>query len=218
MGCPVVRVPKPNSLIIGIAASNLAPRPTVFLDRDGTILREVPYLAAASKTEVLPGVAEALATLHRAGAQLIVVSNQSGIARGLLDEGHLLSIQERIDEALAEVGGRIDGYYHCPHHPGVGVPPQRRRCRCRKPLPGLLQRAALDFEIDWLHSAGIGDDVRDLQAFAAMKIPSVLVGTGKGRAARQRLAELSKDPDLYVGHLAEAVPWLLHQTGLNRSI
>ncbi len=193
----------------------MAARPTVFLDRDGTILREVPYLASASKAELLPGVAESLARLHRAGAQLIVVSNQSGIARGLLDEGNLLAIQKQIDSVLAKVGGRIDGYYHCPHHPAVGVPPQRRRCRCRKPLPGLMERAAQDFEIDWKRSAGIGDDVRDLQAFAAMGIPSVLVGTGKGREARQRLAEDGKDPDLYVGHLAEAVPWLLHQTDLH---
>ena len=192
----------------------MAARPTVFLDRDGTILREIPYLASASQVELLPGVAEALARLHRAGAQLIVVSNQSGIARGLLDEGNIAAIQGRIDLALERVGGRIDGYYHCPHHPGVGVPPQRRRCRCRKPLPGLLERAAQDFAIDWKHSAGVGDDVRDLQAFAAMELPSVLVGTGKGRKARQRLAEGGKDPDLYVGHLAEAVPWLLHHTGL----
>lgn len=194
----------------------MAARPTVFLDRDGTLIKEVPYLAAAKQTQLLPGVAEALAGLHRAGAQLIVVSNQSGVARGLLDEGDLLSIQGAIDEALGKLGARIDAYYHCPHHPAVGVPPQRRRCRCRKPLPGLLERAACDFEIDWKRSAGVGDDVRDLQAFAAMELPSVLVGTGKGRRARQRLAEQGKDPDLYVGHLAEAVPWLLHQTGLQR--
>lgn len=195
----------------------MAARPTVFLDRDGTLIREVPYLASAEQAELLPGVAEALAGLHRAGAQLIVVSNQSGIARGLLDDGDLLAIQHKIDAGLEALGARIDGFYHCPHHPSVGVPPQRRRCRCRKPLPGLLERAAQDFEIDWERSAGVGDDVRDLQAFAAMKIPSVLVGTGKGRQARQKLAELGKDPDLYAGHLAEAVPWLLHQTGLTRA-
>lgn len=194
----------------------MADRPTVFLDRDGTILKEVPYLASAEQAELLPGVAEALAGLHRAGAQLIVVSNQSGVARGLLDEGDLVAIQRRIDEELQKLGARIDAYYHCPHHPTVGVPPQRRRCRCRKPLPGLLERAAQDFKIDWSNSVGVGDDVRDLQAFAAMDLPAVLVGTGKGRQARQKLAERGKDPDLYAGHLAEAVPWLLHQLGLHR--
>ena len=187
-------------------------QPTVFLDRDGTLLREVPYLDSARHAELLPGVTEALAGLHRAGVLLIVVSNQSGVARGLLDEGNLLAIQQRIDERLAAGGARIDAYYHCPHHNYVGVPPQRRRCRCRKPLPGLLERAAEDFEIDWERSAGVGDDVRDLQAFAARSLPSVLVGTGKGRATRQRLAEAGKDPDLYCAHLGEAVPWILRRT------
>jgi len=195
----------------------MAGRPTVFLDRDGTILKEVPYLASAEQAELLPGVAEALAGLHRAGAQLIVVSNQSGIARGLLDEGDLVAIQNKIDQGLERLGARLDAYYHCPHHPSVGVAPQRRRCRCRKPLPGLLERAAQDFAIDWSRSVGVGDDVRDLQAFAAMDLPAVLVGTGKGRQAKQRLAEQGKDPDLYAGHLAEAVPWVLHHLGLHRS-
>ncbi len=192
-------------------------RPTVFLDRDGTLLREVPYLADVDRTELLPGVAEALGMLQRKGLQLIVVSNQSGVARGLLDEGLLVAIQERIDTLLAPSGTRLDGYYHCPHHPSVGVPPERRRCRCRKPLAGLLERAAEDFSIDWERSVGVGDDVRDLQAFAARRLPSVLVGTGKGRSARQKLAELGKEPDLYCAHLAEAVPWILRHT-VDRSI
>ena len=187
-------------------------RPTVFLDRDGTVLREVSYLASADQTELLPGVAQALATLQREGLQMIVVSNQSGVARGLLDEGRLLAIQTRIDTLLQGYGVRIDGYYHCPHHPAVGVPPDRRRCRCRKPLGGLLDRAAEDFAIDWERSIGVGDDLRDLQAFAAKGMPSVLVGTGKGRLARQKLAELGKEPDLYCAHLAEAVPWILRHT------
>ncbi|HEX9793763.1 MAG TPA: HAD-IIIA family hydrolase [Planctomycetota bacterium] len=187
-------------------------QPTVFLDRDGTILREVPYLDSPRRAQLLPGVAEALSTLHREGALLIVVSNQSGVARGLLDEGDLLAIQRRIDEQLAEVGARVDAYYHCPHLNSVGVPPQRRRCRCRKPRPGLLERAMEDFEVDLARSAGVGDDVRDLQAFAAVGIPAVLVGSGKGRDARQRLAEAGQDPDLYCAHLGEAVPWLLRRT------
>lgn len=187
-------------------------QPTVFLDRDGTILKEVPYLDSARRAELLPGVAEALAALHRGGVLVIVLSNQSGVARGLLDEGVLLAIQQRIDQELAAHGARVDAYYHCPHHQVVGIPPQRRRCRCRKPLPGLLERALEDFEIDLERSAGVGDDVRDLQAYAALGLPGVLVGTGKGRTSRQRLAEAGKEADLYCGHLGEAVPWLLRRT------
>lgn len=187
-------------------------RPALFLDRDGTLIREQPYLAAPRGVQLLPGVGEALAAFRRAGLLILVVSNQSGVARGLLDAGNLLSIQRRIEEELARTGAAVDGWYHCPHHPGVGVPPERRRCRCRKPLPGLLERAAEDFAVDWERSAGVGDDVRDLQAYAARRLPSVLVGTGKGREARQRLAELGKDPDLYAAHLAEAIPWILRHT------
>jgi len=190
----------------------LAPRPTLFLDRDGTLIQEVPYLADPDLVRLLPGVAEALATLHQRGLLLIVVSNQSGIARGLLDAGDLASIQDRIEHELAAAGAAVDAWYHCPHHPSVGVPPERRRCRCRKPLPGLLDRAAEDFEVDWRRSVGVGDDVRDLQAYAARDLPGVLVGTGKGRDARQRLAEAGQDPDLYCAHLAEAVPWILRHT------
>ena len=189
-------------------------RPAVFLDRDGTLLKEVPYLSSAEEAELLPGVAEALATLHRAGLLLLVVSNQSGVARGLLDAGDLVAIQRRMDRALEPLGARIDGYYHCPHHRTVGVSPERRACRCRKPLPGLLERAAGDFDIDWEHSVGVGDDVRDLQAFAARRLPSVLVGTGKGRSARQRLAEAGREPDLYCAHLAEGIPWILRHCGV----
>jgi len=188
------------------------PRPALFLDRDGTLIREVPYISSAHQVQILPGVAEALGVLKKAGLLVIVISNQSGIARGLLDGGNLLRIQRLIGEELARTGAAVDGWYHCPHHPSVGVAPERRRCRCRKPLPGLLERAAEDFELDWERSVGVGDDVRDLQAYAAKRMPSVLVGTGKGRDARQRLAELGKDPDLYCAHLAEAIPWILRHT------
>lgn len=187
-------------------------RPALFLDRDGTLIRETPYLAAPKQVQLLPGVAEALGSLRRAGLLILVVSNQSGVARGLLDAGVLLGVQRRIEEELARTGAGVDGWYHCPHHPAVGVPPERRRCRCRKPLPGLLERAAEDFPIDWQRSVGAGDDVRDLQSYAAKRLPSVLVGTGKGRESRQRLAELGKDPDLYAAHLAEAIPWILRHT------
>ena len=190
----------------------MEPRPALFLDRDGTLIREVPYLASDAEVQLLPGVAEALGVLRRAGLLILVVSNQSGIARGLLDAGDLLRIQRRIEEALAATGAAVDGWYHCPHHHGVGVPPERRRCRCRKPLSGLLDRAAEDFPVDWERSVGVGDDVRDLQAYAAKRLPSALVGTGKGREARQKLAELGKDPDLYCAHLAEAIPWILRHT------
>ena len=113
-----------------------------------------------------------------------------------------------MDIILGKHGVHIDAYYHCPHHAVVGIPPQRRRCFCRKPRPGLLARAEQDFTIDWNKSAGVGDDLRDLQAFAARDLAAVLVGTGKGKRTRLKLAEAGMDPALFVGHLAEAAPWL----------
>ena len=190
----------------------MAGQPAIFLDRDGTILKEVPYLSTPSKAKLLRGVAETLARLHDAGVLLIVVSNQSGVARGLLNEGDLVNIQKKIESDLKPSGAKITAWYHCPHHNTVGIQPQRRRCRCRKPLPGLIEMALADFDIDLERSAGVGDDVRDLQAFAAIGIPAVLVGTGKGRIARQKLAEQGRDPDLYCAHLAEALTWMLRQT------
>lgn len=183
-------------------------KPTIFLDRDGTLLEEVPYLANTDQLRLLPGVPEALKGLQQAGFLLLVVSNQSGVARGLLDEGKLMKIHNKIDTELLDIGVHINGYYHCPHHPTVGIPPQRRRCACRKPHPGLLEQAAQDFKIDWAKSAGVGDSLGDLQAFAAKKLATILVGTGKGRITRQKLAEAGMEPALSVGHLAEAVPWL----------
>ena len=192
-------------------------KPTVFLDRDGTILKEVPYLADLDRVQLLPGVGQALSIFKKHEIQTIVVSNQSGVARGLLDEGKLWQIHTKIDEELATYGAHIDAYYHCPHHSEVGVPPDRRRCKCRKPRGGMLDTAAEDFEIDWQKSVGIGDDIRDLQAFASKAIPSVLVGTGKGREMRAKLAQIGKEPDLYCAHLAEAIPWVLHKCGINKS-
>ncbi|MDP6940560.1 MAG: HAD family hydrolase [Planctomycetota bacterium] len=184
-------------------------KPALFLDRDGTILREVPYLDNPNKARLLPGVADALHTLHSKGILLIVVSNQSGVARGLLDEGKLMAIQKKVDADLSAKGVWIDAWYHCPHHNQVGSPPSRRLCRCRKPLPGLLERALADFDIDLSQSAGVGDDIRDLQAFAALDLPGILVGTGKGRESRQKLAESGMEPALYCAHFAESVPWIL---------
>ncbi len=183
----------------------------VFLDRDGTLIAEDPYLSDPSRVRLLPGVGESLATLRKAGILLLVVSNQSGIARGLLDEGHLVAIQQRIQDLLAPYFAQVDAWYHCPHHNHVGTPPERRRCQCRKPLPGLLHRAAEDFDIDFTRSVGVGDDVRDLQAFAALDLRTVLVGTGKGARSRQRFAELGQEPDLACAHLGEATSWILRQ-------
>ena len=152
----------------------------VFLDRDGTLNREVNYLADPSQLELLPGVAEGLARLAGDRWLLCVVTNQSGVARGILSEDTLAEIHSRLRELLANEGVSLDWIGHCPHHPEHGTPDLRRVCNCRKPAPGLLLRAAADLDIDLTRSWMVGDSLRDLEAGRSAGCHSILVGTGNG--------------------------------------
>ena len=128
-------------------------RPAVFLDRDGTLVEEVPYLHDPGRVVLLPGAA-ALGGLAAAGYALVVVTNQAGVARGLYDEAAVEAVHRRLAELLAGVGVRLDAVLHCPHHPEGTVPGYARACRCRKPGPGMLEAAAgrlgLDLAASWL--------------------------------------------------------------------
>ena len=152
----------------------------VFLDRDGTLNREVNYLADPAQLELLPGVAEGLSRLARAHWLLCVVTNQSGVARGLVSEEALDAIHGRLREMLASEGAHLDWIGHCPHHPEHGPPDLRRACDCRKPEPGLLLRAAAELDIDLTRSWMVGDSARDLEAGRSAGCRSILVGTGNG--------------------------------------
>lgn len=152
----------------------------VFLDRDGTLNREVNYLADPAQLELLPGVAEGLARLAQNQWLLCVVTNQSGVARGILSEATLAEIHGRLRELLANEGVTLDWIGHCPHHPEHGTPALRQACNCRKPEPGLLLRAAADLDIDLTRSWMVGDSARDLEAGRSAGCRSILVGTGNG--------------------------------------
>lgn len=152
----------------------------VFLDRDGTLNREVDFLTEPAQLELLPGVAEGLSRLAEDQWLLCVVTNQSGVARGLLSEAVLAEIHGRLREMLASAGAHLDWIGHCPHHPKHGPPDLRRACDCRKPEPGLLLRAAAELDIDLARSWMVGDSARDLQAGRSAGCHSILVGTGKG--------------------------------------
>jgi D-glycero-D-manno-heptose 1,7-bisphosphate phosphatase len=152
-------------------------RPAVFLDRDGTLNREVDYLADPEAFELLPGVGPALVRLAEARFALVVVTNQSGVARGLLDEETLARVHARMHADLAAFGVTLDGVEWCPHHPEFGSP----GCDCRKPSPGMILRAARRLDLDLPASWVVGDALRDLRAGEAAGTRSVLVRTGKGR-------------------------------------
>jgi D-glycero-D-manno-heptose 1,7-bisphosphate phosphatase len=137
------------------------------------------------------------------------VTNQSGVARGLLDEAALSEIHATLARALAEFGVVLDHVGYCPHHPDFGQPPYRAHCDCRKPLPGLLRVAADELPIDLERSWVVGDSVRDLEAGAALGLPGILVATGKGRDQAGRLDAAGHPPKHYVPDLAAAVALIL---------
>ena len=184
-------------------------QPAVFLDRDGTLNVEVDYLADPDGLVLLPGVGPALAALQQAGHLLVVVTNQSGVARGLLDEGTLAEIHAALARALAEFGVVLDHVGYCPHHPEHGEPPYRADCDCRKPSPGMLHAAAKDLPIDLARSWVVGDSARDLEAGAALGLPGILVSTGKGRDQAELLTADGRPPEHYVPDLAAAVALIL---------
>ncbi|NPB09156.1 MAG: D-glycero-beta-D-manno-heptose 1,7-bisphosphate 7-phosphatase [Thermodesulfobacteria bacterium] len=155
-------------------------KPVVFLDRDGTIIEEVGYLRRPEEVKLLPRVPEALRLLKEAGLALVVITNQSGIARGYFDEETLARIHERLKELLAEHGVELDGIYYCPHHPEEG-------CSCRKPKTGLAERAAKELGLDLKRAFVVGDRDVDVALGKNLGATSVLVLTGYGRRDLSRL-------------------------------
>ena len=135
-------------------------KPAVFLDRDGTINVDVGYLHEIEQMRLLPGAIPALRLLQE-HYQLVVVTNQSGIARGLLSEEKLHRIHRKMLDLLAQGGVSIQGIYYCPHHPDYGEPPYRCECQCRKPFPTLFKRAAQELGLDPALSWAVGDKLRD---------------------------------------------------------
>jgi len=164
------------------AAGEPAPRgwPAVFLDRDGTLVEEVPYLHDPDRVILLPEVAAALGALAAAGFALVVVTNQAGVARGYHDEAAVAAVHRRLAELLAAEGVRLDGVWYCPHHPEGTVTAYARACRCRKPGPGLLEAAAVALGIDLSRSWLVGNHPDDVTAALAAGVAPLFVATGDG--------------------------------------
>jgi len=152
----------------------------VFLDRDGTIHEEVGYLSRLDQLKLFPGTAEAVTLIHEMGRKAVVITNQSGVARGFFDEGFLHEVHGEINARLEKKGTRIDAFYYCPHHPHFGAPPYKKDCDCRKPNPGLFFRAAADLGIDLHRSYMIGDMLKDMVAARHAGAGGILVRTGYG--------------------------------------
>ena len=169
------------------ARSRPQPVETVFLDRDGVLTVDSGLIDRPEKLELLPGVAEAMALLHRRGIHCVVTTNQSVIARGLCSLATLDAIHDRLRAEVAAGGGNIDAIYVCPHHPethhGEGVPELRRACRCRKPAPGLIFQARRELGLNLAACVMVGDRDCDLRAGRAAGIRTVFIGNPESRAA-----------------------------------
>jgi len=158
----------------------------VFLDRDGTLNVEKEYLYQPEEFEFTPGAIEAVRLLNRAGYPVVVVTNQSGVARGYYGEQEVVKLHQHIDAVLRAEGAHIDAWYYCPHHP-AGNPPYNLLCGCRKPLPGMLQQAAADLGLDLSRSWMVGDKLADIEAGLSAGCKPVLVLTGYGAETREML-------------------------------
>jgi heptosyltransferase-2 len=176
---------------------------TIFLDRDGTLNPDPGYIKSPDQFELFPGVSEALARLKRAGARLIVVTNQSGIARGLLSRKDLDAVHMKLKRLLDGAGVTLDAIYFCPHHPDDG-------CECRKPNRGMIDQAVRECGVTLDHSYLIGDHSRDIELAKRVGVRSVLVTTGVvSPQDAERLKASGPAPAWIASSLADAADWLL---------
>ena len=184
----------------------------VFLDRDGTVNEEVGYLRDIDKLVLIPGVAGAIRRLSDAGFKIVLVTNQSGVARGYFPEALVHEAHARLDEMLKQEGARIDAVYYCPHHPTAGNSRYTVDCDCRKPRTGLLDRAARDMDINVSHSYMVGDKWSDVELGQRAGAITILVQSGFSHddPGNKRPAHV-KDPDFVAGTLREAADWILER-------
>ncbi len=185
---------------------------TVFLDRDGTMNRDPGYVKTPEELELFPGVVEAVARLNRAGARVVTITNQSGIARGLLTTSTLEQIHDRLRSLLKAGGACLDGIYVCPHAPDEG-------CGCRKPGTALVERAVTDLDLDLSGAYVVGDQKRDMELAVRVGAKSLLVTTGP--TSLQALAVLQaegRQPDYVAPGLVEAVEWIIEDVKALQSL
>jgi D-glycero-D-manno-heptose 1,7-bisphosphate phosphatase len=192
--------------------TSLPLRPAVFLDRDGTINEQMGYINHISRFHLLPGVAEAIRRLNDARIPVIVVTNQSGLARGYFPAELLTAVHEKMVTLLAEHGAHVDGIYICPHHPEAKREEYRLNCDCRKPKTGLLVQAANELGLDLPRSFVVGDRWSDLKTAANCGATPVLVLTGYGSGDALYIGPSQDVQPAMVGvDLAAAVQWILER-------
>jgi D-glycero-D-manno-heptose 1,7-bisphosphate phosphatase len=184
-------------------------RPAVFIDRDGTINEDHGYVSSPDELIMYPWAAEAVRLVNESGLLVIVITNQSGIARRLYTEETLAAIHERMASELAQGGARVDAIYYCPHHPEIGDERYRMACECRKPGTGMLLAAAREHGVDLSRSYVIGDKASDINLAAGAGARGALVLTGYGRETLARHDRWPCAPAIVADNLLEAVKLIL---------
>lgn len=165
--------------------------PALFVDRDGTLIEDCHYLSDPEQVRLIPGAVEGLRRATEAGYKIVIISNQSGMARGYFTRSQLDAVEQRVKSELASHGVAINGQYCCPHYPEGCVTAYARLCNCRKPAPGMLEQAADELGLDLRRSMVIGDKVDDIALQLTTGVRAVLVRTGHGREAEAEFAKRS---------------------------
>ena len=176
----------------------------IFFDRDGTLCEDRNYLRRSGDIRILPGVVQALQQLRDRGFQLIIVTNQSGVARGFFTEDDLAEIHSALEAQFDQFGIRFAGIYYCPHLEDGELPAYSRPCDCRKPEPGLLLKAAADHGIELKDSFMIGDKISDIEAGRRAGCRTILL------AENGFTPDISRAPDRIAPDMQSAVDWILH--------
>jgi len=184
-------------------------RAAAFLDRDGTITSERGYVTRPEDVALIDGAAAAIRELNEAGILAVIVSNQSGVARGLMSEEDMAAVHAATESLLAAEGAQLSGAYYCPNHPNGTLERYTRDATCRKPALGMLELAIRDLDIDVAQSTMVGDQVTDVEFADRAGIPAVLVMTGKGAAHLELARERGLSVAAQVSDLGAAVRWII---------
>jgi len=192
---------------------NVATAPAVFLDRDGTLIEEVGYLDRKERVDLYPWSIDAIRVLNRAGFRVVLVSNQSGVARGFFSEEIVSDVHRHIAGLLDAGGARIDAYYYCPHHPDGKVKDYAVACDCRKPARGMVDRAVRELAVDPARSVVVGDRWLDVELARAVGARGVLVRTGYG-VTEEAKPRPPLAADAVVDNLIAAVGWILRNVAI----
>lgn len=181
----------------------------VFLDRDGTLIRERGHIGTIQKVRFIRGAFAALKKLRQHGFKIVIVSNQSGIARGILSQSQVKKVNRYILETLSLHDIKIDALYYCPHHPEYGNGSFRKKCNCRKPAPGMAKTAQKKLNLSLRKCYVIGDKLTDVELAQKIKAKGILVLTGFGKEQWSKAENHTGQPDFLAKNILDAASWIV---------